>query len=112
MIRLALISALLLSVSCAPALVDGGAAAPLGPAAVDSATLMRDISVLADDSMQGRLVGTEGSARARRFLERRFTAIGLQPVGASGYRQDFEVSAAGSNIDTPVSRRPLQPRTL
>jgi len=48
---------------------------------IDSVTLMRDIGVLAHDSMEGRAVATPGNAKARAFLERRFREIGLQPVG-------------------------------
>jgi hypothetical protein len=51
------------------------------PAAIDSARLLRDLSVLAHDSMEGRLVGTPGNARARAFLERSFGERGLQPMG-------------------------------
>jgi Zn-dependent M28 family amino/carboxypeptidase len=49
--------------------------------AIDSARLMHDIGVLAHDSMEGRLVGTPGNARARTFLERSFSEIGLRPLG-------------------------------
>jgi Zn-dependent M28 family amino/carboxypeptidase len=49
---------------------------------IDSAQLIRDISVLAHDSMEGRLVGTAGSARAQRYLVRRFSEIGLEPIGS------------------------------
>jgi Zn-dependent M28 family amino/carboxypeptidase len=52
------------------------------PIAIDSARLIRDISVLAHDSMEGRLVGTPGSAKAQRFLVRRFSEIGLDPIGS------------------------------
>jgi Zn-dependent M28 family amino/carboxypeptidase len=60
----------------------------LDTAAVDSAQLIRDISVLAHDSMEGRLVGTPGSLRAQRFLLRRFSEMGLDPFGAE-YAQPF-----------------------
>jgi Zn-dependent M28 family amino/carboxypeptidase len=46
--------------------------------AVDRALLMEDLFVLAHDSMQGRLVGSDGGAAARRHLVRRLTAIGLE----------------------------------
>jgi hypothetical protein len=52
-------------------------------AAIDSARLLRDISVLAHDSMEGRLVGTPGSERAQRFLLRSFGDAGLQRLGDS-----------------------------
>jgi hypothetical protein len=61
------------------------------PVAIDSVRLMRDISVLAHDSMEGRMVGTPGSARARAFLERSFRERGVQTVGGSGYLREFVV---------------------
>jgi Zn-dependent M28 family amino/carboxypeptidase len=64
--------------------------APLSPASVcgqtpalDSALLMADISALAADSMEGRRVGTPGGARARAYLLRALTRIGLMPVADS-----------------------------
>lgn len=47
---------------------------------LDSARLMADISALAADSMEGRRIGTPGGARARAFLLREFTRIGLAPA--------------------------------
>jgi Zn-dependent M28 family amino/carboxypeptidase len=47
---------------------------------LDSARLMADISALAADSMEGRRIGTPGGARARAYLLRAFTRIGLAPV--------------------------------
>jgi Zn-dependent M28 family amino/carboxypeptidase len=49
---------------------------------------MRDISVLAHDSMEGRLVATPGGERARRFLLRRFNEIGLEQFNGT-YEQPF-----------------------
>ena len=74
-----------------------------GPVAIDSARMMTDISVLAHDSMEGRMVGTPGSARARAFLERSFRQRGLQPVVANTYLMPFsferrDTSMTGVNI--------------
>jgi hypothetical protein len=92
------IAALLASalLACAPpAVVVDAAAAPV--AAVDSARLMRDISVLAHDSMEGRLVGTPGSERAQRFLLQRFTEIGLQQFGGT-HAHPFTFAREGQQI--------------
>lgn len=70
---------------------------PVSAAAVDSATLMRDISVLAHDSMEGRLVGTPGGERARRFLLGRFGEIGLQQYGGT-FEQPFTFERQGQQI--------------
>jgi Zn-dependent M28 family amino/carboxypeptidase len=68
------------------------AAAGLGVAgtqsAVDVRQLLRDVEVLSADDMQGRLAGSEGSARAREYLVRRFRDAGIQPIGES-YERPF-----------------------
>ena len=61
---------------------------PMGLAAqpvpqLDSARLLTDLSVLAHDSMEGRLPGAPGGLRARAFLERALAGTGARPVGAS-----------------------------
>jgi hypothetical protein len=77
------------------------AAAPttvvLPAVAVDSARLLRDVGVLAHDSMEGRATSTPGSARARAFLERAFAERGVQPFGAS-YLQSFTFERRGSTL--------------
>jgi hypothetical protein len=70
----------------------------VSPAAIDSVRLMRDLSVLAHDSMEGRATGTPGSARARAFLERSFAERGLQPFGAA-YLQSFTFTRRGVNME-------------
>lgn len=78
----------------AAACVSGGTGTPTESAsrtiAVDSSALLSDLRTLAADSMEGRLVGSEGGARARRFLIRRLAQIGVQPVGAD-YSHPFGV---------------------
>ncbi len=44
--------------------------------------VMRHARILAADSMEGRLINTPGSAKARAYLLREFEAAGLQRVGA------------------------------
>ena len=61
-------------------------------AQIDSVALIRDVSVLSHDSMEGRLVGTPGSAKARAYLERRFREVGVQPVGGQSYLHTFEIT--------------------
>ncbi len=58
------------------------------PASIDGAQLMKDVEVLAADDMEGRLVGTPGSARAREYLIQRFKAAGIEPIGES-YERPF-----------------------
>ncbi len=64
-----------------------GAPAPVPPealAAVDSATLMRHIRVLASDSLMGRQPGTAGEDKTVAYIESQFKAIGLQPGNTDG----------------------------
>jgi Zn-dependent M28 family amino/carboxypeptidase len=96
-------------VTCAAAAVVAGcapratappdiAAAPASAAAVDSVRLMRDLSVLAHDSMEGRATGTPGNARARAFLERSFAEAGLLTFGAS-YLQSFSFTRGNAALE-------------
>jgi Zn-dependent M28 family amino/carboxypeptidase len=57
-------------------------------ATIDGAALLRDLETLAADTMEGRLVGTPGSARAREYILRRFKEAGVAPLGPS-YEQPF-----------------------
>jgi hypothetical protein len=79
--RRVLLAALLLAgVGCtrsAPAAMAQQASEAIRPEA-----LMAHVSVLAADSMEGRLIGTPGSARARAYLVRAFADAGLRPIGA------------------------------
>jgi Zn-dependent M28 family amino/carboxypeptidase len=52
------------------------------------------IQALADDSMQGRLTGSDGYLRAARYVVSQFDAAGLQPAGSNSYYQPvkFDVS--------------------
>src|SRR3984885_8082738 len=45
------------------------------------------VKALADDSMQGRLTGSEGYLRAAKYVVSQFEAAGLQPAGVNGYYQ-------------------------
>jgi Zn-dependent M28 family amino/carboxypeptidase len=65
-------------------------------AAVDAAQLMRDLQTLAADDMEGRLVGTPGSARAREFIIRRFKEAGIAPLGTS-YEHPFTFQGRGGD---------------
>ena len=84
-----------LTVAVAVLIVIGGAtAARTQSAAVDRPQLLRDLEILAADNMEGRLVGTPGSARARAYLLKRFKESGLEPLGAS-YERPFTFQGRG-----------------
>jgi Zn-dependent M28 family amino/carboxypeptidase len=63
-----------------------------------SADVRRMESALADDSMEGRLTGSAGGTRAARFIAGEMKAIGLRPMGDSGYYQRVPVAATDSGI--------------
>lgn len=64
------------------------------PTAVAPA-LMADLRVLSADSMRGRGAGTPDLERAAAYVARRFAAIGVEPVGASGYDRAFALDGGG-----------------
>jgi len=85
--------AVLTALSCrspggAPESASGTPAAIAVPAdaqvAIDTATLMRHIRVLASDSFQGRAPGTLGEERTVAYLEEQFRALGLLPGNTDG----------------------------
>ncbi len=65
------------------------ARAPLAelPPAYDSDDLARTVALLADSTLEGRGLGSEGLARATDFVEERFRESGLEPDGDVGFRQ-------------------------
>lgn len=69
------------------------ALAPLPPK--DADRLIEDVRILSADDMQGRLVGTEGSAKARAYIEGRLQAIGVKPMYDAGFDQAFVFSRKG-----------------
>jgi hypothetical protein len=90
-----LVTATMLACAPQPAVLNGSAPAV---AAVDTVQLMRDVSVLAHDSMEGRLVGSPGGERARRYLTQRFTEVGLRQLPGSGLHQPFSFTRNGEEV--------------
>lgn len=86
--------ALLSALACAPASGHLEARA----AAVDTAMVMADVRALAADSMEGRAAGSEGGARARRYIVRRLEEIGVDPL-ADGYAMPFTFERGDETID-------------
>lgn len=70
--------------------------------APDSANLLRHLSILAHDSMQGRQVGTAGGAMARSYLVEQLTRLGVAPA-YEGYEQPF-ATVAGAEARNVVGR--------
>jgi len=72
---------------------------PSAPDRVDSDGLMRDLRVLSADDMAGRSTGTDGSVRARNYIERRLAEAGVQ-VHRTPFRFDAPPrgSLQGANV--------------
>ena len=89
---LAPIAALLAWLGATSLLRTGGAAAPsppgAPPATPEEARLMRHVHALAHDSMEGRLIGTPGGVRARRYVVAAFDSAGLT-VASGGRERPF-----------------------
>jgi Zn-dependent M28 family amino/carboxypeptidase len=79
--------ALSLVFACQTGGESGGRDAPVPPqalTAIDSATILRHIRVLADDSLQGRAPGSLGEAKTIAYLEAQFRELGLAPGNPDG----------------------------
>jgi Zn-dependent M28 family amino/carboxypeptidase len=83
--------------------------APSNSASIDTPSLSpaakqwwADISVLADDGMEGRLTGSPGYMRAAQYVISRFKAEGLKPAGTVGFMQpvEFEQQLVDQNSST------------
>ncbi len=93
--RLAIVAALMFATAAfvvahdkaGPAVTLPAASSP-APALADGALLLDDVRILASPEFDGRRTGTEGSHKARAYLQKRFTDLGLTPFGAA-YAQPF-----------------------
>jgi Zn-dependent M28 family amino/carboxypeptidase len=74
------------------------------------------VKALADDSMQGRLTGSDGYLRAAKYVVSQFDAAGLQPAGMNGYDQPvrFDVTRvlADKSSMTLIAEGRKEPLTL
>jgi peptidase M28-like protein len=64
----------------------------------DSVRLMRSLSVLSHDSMQGRAPGTQGSDMARAFIVRQLEKAGVEAL-PGGYEQGFSLPGGRSGVN-------------
>jgi hypothetical protein len=94
---------MLLALLFATALQQSPAAIPAAcdraratPPAVDGAQLMRDVRVLAADSMEGREVGRAGGEKARRFIAGRIRGLGLDTLGSVA--KPFDAGRRGDTV--------------
>lgn len=60
--------------------------------------LMEDVRILSADDMQGRLVGSEGGAKARAYLLERLAEIGVAPAMGGGFEHPFQTTRGGAAV--------------
>ncbi|SRX75521.1 M20/M25/M40 family metallo-hydrolase [Aequorivita antarctica] len=58
-------------------------------AKVKSITMKEDVSVLANDSLNGRKTGSADEKKAAEYIAKRFSDLGLRSKGTDGYFQKF-----------------------
>jgi Zn-dependent M28 family amino/carboxypeptidase len=51
--------------------------------------MLKDITFLANDKLEGRATGSEGEKIASEYIAKRFKQLGLTPKGSDGYFQSF-----------------------
>ncbi len=61
---------------------------------VKSVTMKEDVSVLANDSLNGRKTGSTDEKKAAEYIAKRFEDLGLQAKGTDGYFQKFTFKAS------------------
>jgi hypothetical protein len=93
---------------------SGAGAKPSG--AITESEVRRLLGALSDDSLEGRMTASRGSARAAAIIAAEMRRIGLEPAGDSGYFQRVPIALSGrrpvllesfAQLDTlPAAQRP------
>jgi hypothetical protein len=78
----------------------GDAAAQSG--AITESDVRRLLGALSDDSLEGRMTGSRGAARAAAIIAAEMRRIGLEPAGDSGYFQRVPIALVGAGRGRPV----------
>src|SRR6185437_9992211 len=86
------------AIACASAGVSSRSGTTTAPAQdqdqdmVTGSQVRSIMSALADDSMEGRMTASQGSAKAAAFIAGQMRSIGLVPQGDSGYFQRVPIA--------------------
>ncbi len=51
--------------------------------------LLHNLKVISHDSLEGRFFGTEGNYKAQKYIAEQFDSLGVEPLIASGFIQNF-----------------------
>jgi hypothetical protein len=70
-----------------------GTAARSADLASEGKSWWAHVQFLADDTLEGRNVGTPGFDKAADYVEGQFQAIGLKPAGTTGFRQSVKLES-------------------
>lgn len=100
----------LLLAACTPQLASAPQAISSASIAKPGAKLLDDVRVLSADDMEGRLAGSAGGAKARAYILKRLTEIGVQPAIGTSFEHRFPIRA-GANEATGVNLLALVPGT-
>src|SRR5215207_7591453 len=93
--------------------MSGSRSGDSGRAAIGGATteseVRRLLSALSDDSLEGRMTASRGSARAAAIIAAEMRRLGLEPAGDSGYFQRVPIAlvAAGNVVGVLRGTDPL-----
>ncbi len=68
------------------------------------ARLTRDVNFLASDDLAGREPGTDGIARAARYITDRLASLGVEPAGAQGWEAPFAIDYGVESTDATLLR--------
>ncbi|HEV7992004.1 MAG TPA: M20/M25/M40 family metallo-hydrolase [Gemmatimonadaceae bacterium] len=92
----------LAAVSCSAPISGGSQGADRGiSGAVTESDVRRLLGALSDDSLEGRMTGTRGSAKAAAIIADEMRRIGLEPAGDSAYFQRVPVAMVGGGAGGP-----------
>lgn len=94
--RLPALLTVLAFASCAPE-VTPQPPVTMKPAAIDQ--LLEDVRILSAEDMQGRLIGTPGSAKARAYILDRFRQIGISPLPGMSLESPFLAQRDGKTVN-------------
>ena len=92
-VKIYILSFLIFATACFAQTQPASKNSPSAPKSkvVAAERLLKDVETLSADEMQGRAAGTEGNAKAREYVLKRFKEAGLKSFGGD-FLQEFPVS--------------------
>ncbi|MCW8877076.1 MAG: M20/M25/M40 family metallo-hydrolase [Kangiellaceae bacterium] len=96
--RLFFLLSLLLLASCSNNRLAYCPPQPSLKGTINQQQLLQDLKIIASDQMEGREAGSVGSAKAQKYLQMRYRAIGLKPLNRN-YRLPFTYSNGKQGVN-------------